>query len=106
MVATPSRVKKVVWLVTESRINFVDNKEEWTDSRISFELAEQGQQTGLDFTHQGRSRQISCNNDCSGAWEAIIGKSLLSFITIGKGVEVFVKINKVGDIHPTHFSIN
>src|SRR5688500_14877383 len=34
--------KKVVWLVTESRLNFTQDMEEWTNTRIVFEIVPNG----------------------------------------------------------------
>jgi hypothetical protein len=81
--------KKVVWLVTDSKINFVAEKNEWTDTKIIFEISTVGNKTKLTFTHHGLVPAIECYGGCSGAWEQLIEKSLSSFITAGKGVDVF-----------------
>lgn len=81
--------KKVVWLVTDSKINFVKDKNEWVDTRIIFEITPAGNKTELTFTHHGLVPAIECYGGCSGAWGQLIEKSLSSFITTGKGVDVF-----------------
>lgn len=81
--------KKVVWLVTESKLNFVKKKNEWTGTKISFEIAEQGGKTELRFTHFGLVPEFECYGGCSGAWGQLIEQSLLSLITTGKGAKVF-----------------
>jgi len=81
--------KKVVWLITASNLSFVDKKEEWTNTKIQFDITKEGSKTKVTFTHQGLIPNFQCYNACSGAWEALIGRSLFSFITTGKGVEVF-----------------
>lgn len=81
--------KKVVWLVTESEINFVADKNEWLNTTISFDISTVGNKTNITFTHQGLVPAIECYGGCSGAWEQLIQKSLFSLITTGKGVDVF-----------------
>jgi Activator of Hsp90 ATPase homolog 1-like protein len=81
--------KKVVWLVTESKINFVADKNEWLNTTIIFDITEVKDKTKLTFTHHGLVPAIECYGGCSGAWESLIGKSLFSFITTGEGVKIF-----------------
>ena len=80
---------KVVWLVTESKINFVSDKNEWLNTKIIFDIEEVDGGTKLTFTHQGLLPSIECYGGCSNAWTALIEKSLYSLITTGKGVNVF-----------------
>lgn len=78
--------KKVVWLVTDSKLNFVEDKEEWTDTKISFEIYSKDDKTEIQFTHIGLVPAIECYQDCSNAWSQYIRGSLLSLITTGKGI--------------------
>jgi hypothetical protein len=81
--------KRVVWLVTESEIDFVSDKKEWVDTKIVFDIIPEGDKTRLTFTHHGLVPAIECYGSCSGAWQSLIEKSLFSYIETGKGVEVF-----------------
>lgn len=81
--------KKVVWLVTESKLNFIKKKSEWTGSKIIFEISEINDKTQLRFTHVGLVPQIECYGGCSSAWGDLVQKSLFSLITTGKGTKVF-----------------
>jgi hypothetical protein len=76
--------KKVVWLVTESQLNFIEDKTEWNGTRIIFEIAEKGDQTELRFTHEGLVPQVECYDACEGAWTDIIQQSLFTFIITGE----------------------
>ena len=77
--------KKVVWLVTDSSLNFVENKSEWTGTKIIFEISERGNKTQVRFTHQGLVPQYECFDACSNAWTDIIRDGLRGLITTGKG---------------------
>lgn len=81
--------KKVVWLVTESRLNFIKDKNEWTGTKIIFGISEAGGKTQVRFTHEGLVPEIECYGDCSGGWTQLIQKSLFSLITAGEGKKVF-----------------
>ena len=76
--------KKVVWLVTESQLNFVEDKREWTDTKISFEISPKGDKTQLRFTHEGLVPEVECFDSCSNAWAELIQQGLFSLITTGK----------------------
>ncbi len=80
--------QKLVWLVTESIINYVEDKREWTGTKISFEISVQDNKTHLRFTHLGLDPQIECYDSCSSSWTQIIQQSLLSLITTGKGMKL------------------
>jgi len=76
--------QKVVWLVTESIINYAEDKSEWTGTKISFEISEQDNKTQLRFTHLGLDPEIECFDSCSNSWSRLIQQSLFSLITTGK----------------------
>ena len=89
--------KKVVWLVTDSNLNFVKDKHEWTGTKISFEIFEKNNQTEIRFTHLGLVPKYECFDACSNAWGEYIQQSLLSLIRTGKGQPT----PKVGDAKAT-----
>ena len=77
--------KKVVWLVTDSRLNFVKQKDEWTDTKVNFDIAVRGGKTEITFTHVGLVPSIECYDGCSGAWQQYIEDSLAKLVIEGKG---------------------
>ena len=80
--------KRIVWLVTDSQLNFVEDKDEWTGSKISFEISKKNDRTQVRFTHHGLNPQQECFDSCSNAWTDIINVSLRSLIATGKGANI------------------
>lgn len=77
--------KKVVWHVLHNDFNFIQDKTEWNDTDIVFEIEKKGDQTELRFTHVGLAPSHECYKVCSDAWGTYINGSLQDLITTGKG---------------------
>lgn len=77
--------KKVVWLVTDSSLNFVKDKTEWNGTKISFEISKKGDKTEVRFTHLGLVPERECFEACSDGWTTLIKENLRSLITKSKG---------------------
>lgn len=61
---------KIVWLVTESRLTFLEHPNEWVDTKIRFDIDKQGGKTVVTFTHEGLVPKFECYGSCSTAWTA------------------------------------
>ncbi len=60
--------KRIVWLVTESNLNFLNKPDEWKGTKICFDIAKQSGKTKVTFMHEGLVPKIECYNGCAGAW--------------------------------------
>lgn len=72
--------KKIVWLTTDSELNFTEDKNEWADTKITFEISTEGNKTQLRFTHNDLTPKLECYKGCSTAWTQILN-NLKDFIT-------------------------
>jgi hypothetical protein len=76
--------KKIVWLITDSKLDFLENKDEWTGTKVSFDISTKGNRTELVFTHEGLIPEIECYNSCAPAWSQYLQHKLLPLISKGK----------------------
>lgn len=78
--------KKVVWLITDSSLNFIKDKTEWTGTKIIFDISRTGGRTKLVFTQEGLVPELECYDACSSAWTDYVQNSLCDLITSGKTI--------------------
>ncbi|WP_433331993.1 SRPBCC family protein [Spirillospora sp. CA-294931] len=76
--------RRMVWHVVDS--DFIDGTDEWTDTKVIFDLTADARGTTLRFTHEGlTAAESSCFEACSVAWTFFIAQSLPQLITTGTG---------------------
>ncbi len=78
--------RRMVWHVVDSYLTFIDDRDEWTDTDVIFDITTDGQSTTLHFTHEGlTAAESACFEACSRGWTFYITKSLPQLITTGAG---------------------
>jgi hypothetical protein len=77
--------KKLVYHILDNSFSFIQDKTEWIDTKLIFEIMSEGDDTKVKFTHEGLNSAHECYNICFDSWGGYIKKSLYNLITIGKG---------------------
>jgi Activator of Hsp90 ATPase homolog 1-like protein len=77
--------KKIVWLVLDSYLNFIEDKTEWNGTKVTFDISKKGDKTEVRFSHLGLTPEVECYDACSNAWGGYVNSSLRNLITKGKG---------------------
>lgn len=78
--------KKIVWLITDSKLNWLEqNKTEWTNTKLIFEITPNADNTVVHFTHEGLVPEMECYARVEQSWNMVIKDWLFNFITTGKG---------------------
>ena len=77
--------KKVVWQVTDCNLEWLTDKKEWQNTRMSFEISTKDNSTQINFTHIGLVPEVECYDMCVKGWDQYVKGSLLKLISEGKG---------------------
>lgn len=77
--------QKLVWSVLDARINFVQDKSEWNNTEVIFEIKTNKNQTVVTLTHKGLVPKLECFSDCSEGWKHYFQGSLKKLIETGVG---------------------
>jgi len=85
--------QRVVWLVTESNLTFLEQRDEWNGTKIIFDITKEGDKAKLTFTHIGLRPDVECYNFCAPGWDQYVKGSLRQLIETGKGAP-FAEVEK------------
>jgi hypothetical protein len=78
--------EKINWLVLDCNLHWMNNKKEWKDTNILWEISSFNNSTRIDMTHVGLGPGIECFEDCTKGWNHYIKESLYKLIKEGKGI--------------------
>ncbi len=77
--------KKMRWFVMDCNLHWMNNKKEWKDTEILWEISSVGDSTRIDMTHVGLGPGIECFEDCTKGWNHYIKVSLYKLLAAGQG---------------------
>ena len=77
--------KKIIWLVTDCNLHWIDDKKEWKNNEVIWSLTEKDGKTTIDFVHKGMTPENECYETCKPGWTHHIKDSLIKLIEDGKG---------------------
>ena len=79
--------KKAAWKVTDCYLPWFNDKKEWNNTEVVFELSEENGKTRIDFMHKGLVPNIECYSVCEKGWDGHVTESLVKFINEGKTIQ-------------------
>ena len=79
--------KKIVWHVVDCHLNWLENKKEWMDTRVSWEIITNKDVTQVQMTHFGITPGAECYTTCVKGWDHHIKESLLRLLTQKEGLQ-------------------
>ncbi|HVD97725.1 MAG TPA: SRPBCC domain-containing protein [Cytophagaceae bacterium] len=72
--------KKVVWKVMNCNLPWFNDKREWNDTEVIFELSSEKNNTKIDFSHIGLVPEVECYDACEKGWDMHITHDLVKFM--------------------------
>jgi hypothetical protein len=84
--------KKVVWVVTDANLSFVDKTDEWNGTKICFEISQEQDKTKIVFTHIGLVPEFECYDSCASAWTQYIHERLAEVLRYKELIDDSVKV--------------
>ena len=77
--------ERVVWQVVDAFLTFVEDRHEWTDTQVVFDIEAGPSGTTLRFTHEGLTAESECFEACSKGWTYYVTESLPRLVATGTG---------------------
>jgi hypothetical protein len=77
--------RKLVWHVLDCNLHWMNDKKEWKDTKILWQVSDSGDGSRISMTHIGLNNGIECFEDCTKGWNHYVTVSLFKLIEEGKG---------------------
>ncbi|WP_034608846.1 SRPBCC domain-containing protein [Cellulomonas sp. URHD0024] len=74
---------RVAWLAVESQLSFVQDRQEWDGTTVTFDIVERDGRTEVVFTHVGLVPEQECYDVCDDAWSSYVLGNLRRLIETG-----------------------
>jgi hypothetical protein len=78
--------KRIAWEVTDCYLHWLNDKTEWKNTKIVFEISEQKGSIKINMSHIGLMPGLECYETCEKGWDFYIKQSLYKLVTTGKGL--------------------
>ena len=80
------RGRRIVWRVNDCNLQFIEDKKEWKDTRVIFDISSDGAATTVTMTHAGLVPSVACYEVCRKGWDFCITESLQKLLTESQGI--------------------
>jgi|SRR6516225_146803 hypothetical protein len=77
--------KKIVWEVTKCNLHWIENKTEWNNTQIVWDVSHKDGRTNVRMTHVGLIPGVECYENCEKGWNFYLGESLRKLLTENTG---------------------
>ncbi len=77
--------RKVTWEVTDCYLPWLDDKTEWKNTSVHWEVSSKDKLTEIAFTHVGLQPQIECYENCVKGWDQYVLGSFKKLLATGEG---------------------
>lgn len=78
--------KRIAWRVTDCNLLFVEDKKEWKNTEVVFDISSDGGTTTVKMMHAGLEPGVECYEACSKGWNFFITESLQSLLAEDQGM--------------------
>ncbi len=78
--------RRVAWLTLDSELTFVQDRQEWTGTTVTFDVTEHDGRTQVVFTHVGLVPEHECYDVCDDAWSSYVLGNLRTLVDTGSPI--------------------
>ena len=80
--------KKIIWNVIDSDQTWHADRDEWTGTKIVWEISPEKSGSRATMTHIGLVSEFECYDQCKMGWDWLMKESLSKYLDVGKGLPV------------------